>query len=423
MKRGFLNSKKGKAAIASDAPSVSPTQDSSGPGDKEGPSCETSAFANTRKDHILASSDAPLSTIEESPADRLDFDAKSLVFTTIPTQSEDVAAHTPAERRDSWTEAIVDGQTKKAIFSQRGFPQPVRYPTSPCHRIGPAEGSKGQGIFATRNIKPGELILAERPLALVPRVLIFGDPASPTAAPDPTVTEAHLEFLSQRLLVERREALLRLVAQPALENLRPISARLTVNVFPINGYRFGEMEGSQGRYVAAYENISRINHDCRPNAHYAFHRPSFSARLRALRHIKAGEEILISYVPPEAPRSQRQEGLSQYGFTCTCVTCEEGEEADKRRAGITQPIDEEDSKRTKQQEFDRISRQIAMLENEGLAGVSVYMNNILYGIRLAAGVGEWDKCGSYNEKMAAMMPLSTDEMGDEAAEQLAFLGL
>ena len=165
-----------------------------------------------------------------------------------------------------------------------------------------------------------------------------------------------------------------------------------------------------------------MSYSCRPNAHFSFHKPSFSVRLRALRDIKAGEEILISHVPPEAPYAQRQKELAHYGFSCTCAVCEEGPSADERRARLAAPL-VEDSTRSKKEEFERISEQIALFEREGLAGLDVYMNNILYGLRLAAGVGEWDKCGVYNEKMTAMMPLYADEMGEEQAEQLSLLGL
>ena len=165
-----------------------------------------------------------------------------------------------------------------------------------------------------------------------------------------------------------------------------------------------------------------MSYSCRPNAHFAFHRASLSVRLRALRDIKVGEEILISYVAPEASYEQRQKELAHYGFSCTCAVCKEGSSADERRARLAAPL-VEDSTRSKKEEFDRISEQIAHFEREGLAGLDVYMNNILYGLRLAAGVGEWDKCGVYNEKMTAMMPLYADEMGEEQAEQLSYLGL
>ncbi|KAI5894541.1 SET domain-containing protein [Schizophyllum commune H4-8] len=422
MKRGFLNSKKGKAAIASDASSAASAPDKKPdgkPGEGQGGEASTARPVNAREDLILVPG-ASLSEMKESPGDFLEYDAKTFVITTIPARDKDTSVRTPTERSDGWAEAIIDGDTKRAIFSQRAFPASVSHPSSAGHCVEPTNGAKG--VFATRRLKQGELILAERPLVMVPRAMVSGDEILATSMiPGSAERAAWLDVLVQRMLPDRREVLLRLTHAPAGDKLSAIDL-IRANGLTVNGYTLPETEGADGRYVAVYETLSRANHSCRPNAHFAFHKPSFSVRLRALRDIKAGEEILISYVPPEAPYAQRQEELAHYGLSCACGVCDEGPSADERRARLAASL-VEDSTRSKKQEFDRISQQIALFEREGLAGLDVYMNNILYGLRLAAGVGEWEKCGVYNEKMTAIMPLYADEMGEEQAEQLSFLGL
>lgn len=52
---------------------------------------------------------------------------------------------------------------------------------------------------------------------------------------------------------------------------------------------------------------------CLPSAH--------AAVIRAMRPIKAGEEITISYVDEDAPLEERQDALLEYGFVCDCPKC------------------------------------------------------------------------------------------------------
>lgn len=42
--------------------------------------------------------------------------------------------------------------------------------------------------------------------------------------------------------------------------------------------------------------VSRLNHDCRPNAAYHFNTDTGKMEVRAVRDITAGEEITVSYI-------------------------------------------------------------------------------------------------------------------------------
>ncbi|KAI3343773.1 hypothetical protein F4824DRAFT_20673 [Ustulina deusta] len=69
--------------------------------------------------------------------------------------------------------------------------------------------------------------------------------------------------------------------------------------------------------------ICSANHSCDPNASLVFNQPRHE--IRALRKIKAGEEILINYIEVTNPFSVRQAELKQnYFFTCQCTKCEKG---------------------------------------------------------------------------------------------------
>ena len=65
---------------------------------------------------------------------------------------------------------------------------------------------------------------------------------------------------------------------------------------------------------------SSMNHSCEPNAVVVFDGPKLS--VRALKPVKAGEEVFISYVDSSAPYGVRQAELKdQYFFTCQCKKC------------------------------------------------------------------------------------------------------
>ena len=55
-----------------------------------------------------------------------------------------------------------------------------------------------------------------------------------------------------------------------------------------------------------------------------------AVELRAMRNIKEGDEITITYAGVREPRAERQKLLQEgYGFTCTCSSCSLGPTASK----------------------------------------------------------------------------------------------
>ncbi|KAJ1272913.1 hypothetical protein BS78_06G239400 [Paspalum vaginatum] len=70
---------------------------------------------------------------------------------------------------------------------------------------------------------------------------------------------------------------------------------------------------------------SCMNHSCCPNAK-AFKRDEDKdghAVIIALKPISKDEEITISYIDEDLPYEERQAQLADYGFTCTCLKCQE----------------------------------------------------------------------------------------------------
>lgn len=86
------------------------------------------------------------------------------------------------------------------------------------------------------------------------------------------------------------------------------------------------LSGSSGRVQgsALFGLASMLNHSCEPCLDVQWPRNSAAIAFRAARDVAAGEQLTISYIPPEQPVAQRQQALHQgYGFWCRCSKCVE----------------------------------------------------------------------------------------------------
>ncbi|KAL5118157.1 hypothetical protein ACEQ8H_003992 [Pleosporales sp. CAS-2024a] len=94
-------------------------------------------------------------------------------------------------------------------------------------------------------------------------------------------------------------------------------------------------------YMCLFPLVARINHACRPNAHARFIPKTLLMEIKALRDIKPGEEIAISYGRIDLQHVQRQQLYKQgWNFTCTCDMCTASAHdmaaSDQRRARFAQ---------------------------------------------------------------------------------------
>ncbi|KAG6917993.1 hypothetical protein DXG01_017003 [Tephrocybe rancida] len=248
------------------------------------------------------------------------------IFTTIPAQRID---HTLANNPDGWAECFLrSGKQKRAILAAPGYPAPVPKPPQTRHRIGPSK--HGMGMFATKDLVPNDLIVAERPLLVYPPLLTISEQLLSSYTPAQAIqvhlaqTEEYLKIIVDRMVPERRAAYLELHNCHTEDGSGPIMGIARTNgidlKIPISA-GVNESEKDLLRAAGVYDTISRINHSCTPNASWNFDLASFSLSVRAVRPIKAGEEIFISYCEIAVPKAERQASLRPYGFQCTCTAC------------------------------------------------------------------------------------------------------
>ncbi|THU86386.1 SET domain-containing protein [Dendrothele bispora CBS 962.96] len=249
---------------------------------------------------------------------------------------------------DNWSVCYISGRAKRAILSVPGFPEPL--PRSDCSRpqqykIIETPG-KGMGMFATRDIEYGELILTERPLLVFPVAdrymwnLTYPEHLTIDQIQQVQLNQKEklMETLVDQMPKENQEAYKKLANCHPEDGSGPLHGILRTNDFCIRDYYEPKIPGYPEAitlYGGTFKDISRINHSCRPNACRAWDSPTFSLHLRASRPIKKGQEITLSYISDGVdPTVERQRQLASYGFTCTCEACSNPEISDPRSKQI-----------------------------------------------------------------------------------------
>lgn len=205
--------------------------------------------------------------------------------------------------------------------------QPIPNPPTPLYRI-TSIPLKGLGILANRTIKVGEVIIAERPIMIMPE---------------------RLECLHQRTLDQVHFVVfdeMRYASQLALSSLsstdtdtHPMVSKIWNNeiCLELDSHSDSTSSSSTYAYSAVYPMIARCNHACACNARWHFDASLFALKLCAVRDIEVGEQITVSYIHHLIPRLDRRKKLKEkWGFECDCKACswhsvEDQAASDRRR--------------------------------------------------------------------------------------------
>jgi SET domain len=221
---------------------------------------------------------------------------------------------------------------------------------------------KGLGFIATRRILAGEKILEERPI-------LMGK-----------MTELKQRFgiiLAQFSSTKRQQI-------RALYNAFP-EDNDEVGILVTNSYSLGPQGGLSG----LFQNLSRLNHSCRPNSERCWDHDQEVETLYALRCIETGEELTVSYFGnAEMTRAERQCVLrTSWRFECKCECCSLTgvtlEASDNRRAFLKK-VEELVPYITPHQSLDSVKKALMFLDEEGLGGSPrAYICNTAYELALS----------------------------------------
>ncbi|KAI0974040.1 hypothetical protein F4678DRAFT_458828 [Xylaria arbuscula] len=179
---------------------------------------------------------------------------------------------------------------------------------------------KGIGLRANRSVAKGEVLMVRAP-TLVAQVEAIEEL-------EVAVRNIMYKFAIDRLPKNRRDAFMGQMG-------RDIHNKINTNAFQFFVHGAGE-KGT--RHLAAYPDIAKFNHDCRPSVHYRITDATMTAV--AARDIQQGEKLTISYVDIFLPSRKRKDRIRSWGFECACALCQgpknETTASDKRLRRIEQ---------------------------------------------------------------------------------------
>ncbi|KAH9888097.1 SET domain-containing protein [Cubamyces lactineus] len=206
--------------------------------------------------------------------------------------------------------------------------------TVPPYKVASAPLTDGLGLFATRAISKGCIVLSESP--------IFTQPPPPSRT-NSTVMSA----LSQCTRDEQRQYF-NLANTYKVPRLGKRALLPALGIFETNALPCGKTKGGGSggtRRAGIFLLAARLNHSCQPNLARWWDDGAQRMTFRALRDIVEGDELCMNYVDVLGTKAQRMEELrTAFGFECVCEACalvgEELGESDRRRAAIRRLFEE-----------------------------------------------------------------------------------
>lgn len=217
---------------------------------------------------------------------------------------------------DTFSACIFYPGTAEAILAQPDFTKSALkpLPTTKAYVIRDTPGM-GKGMFATASFQPGDIIMHERPLVIMPtREVGLCGPDGKPITPWPTLTQETMTEDMRRAFYDLHNCH---KGKPGFED------RIEFGICNTNNLTIDSLPGQYtGAYGAVCKDLSRVNHSCMPNANPTWDFESFSFRLDVTMPIQKGDQVFISYTDQLfANRSVRQRELEKYGFTCACTIC------------------------------------------------------------------------------------------------------
>lgn len=203
---------------------------------------------------------------------------------------------------------------------------------------------KGRGVFATRKINPGMVIMEETPL-----IILDMNESVKTCRGIPFDGPMFLKLKSQisKMNEKTKDEVLNLYDPSgnieALESDKNFDDYITNNtnlsllktcnsddnlskilrIFIGNCIILCERTKNT-KESGLYNDISRINHSCSPNAQWSWVKEDISRKqVRAMKTIEKGDEITVYYIRNDfGSREKRCKGLLlQFGMWCSCSEC------------------------------------------------------------------------------------------------------
>lgn len=219
---------------------------------------------------------------------------------------------------------------------------------------------KGLGVIAKKSLVRGDVLMTHAPVLLAHRGFVERTPKPEK--------DALFDFVPTLLPAATRRLFMRQVGKAGAKagsasNTHEISDILTTNSFQM------DIGGADGHHYGNFPEVSRFNHDCRPNA--VFHvGQDLVHRTTVVRPLKPGEELTISYLDQMSPRAARQQrARGAWGFECSCSLCGASEEVVEESDGRISEIQWHEAALSdikSKVTLDMVERYVSLLKKERL---------------------------------------------------------
>lgn len=186
-----------------------------------------------------------------------------------------------------------------------------------------------EGLLADAPLQRGDPIMAHTPVLLVHRDFIQQlPPTRQHALLDQAVASlpqstAEL-FMNQTIRIPPSQ-------QQQQQQQHAAASLLAAKAFQVNLNLGRDVDDDGAHHYAAYPEAARMSHECRPAAAFYVDPVTLMHITTAVRGIRPGEEITLSYLDPLASHDERRgRALAAWGHECECHHCraDEGEVAD-----------------------------------------------------------------------------------------------
>ena len=219
---------------------------------------------------------------------------------------------------------------------------------------------KGVGCIARVKIKKGDLVLREAPQLLHP--VLSGNPTSEENVKqyrDCVFAFMEMSEEDQKRYMELFDKFEASKAWPSsmqkkyLDWQNILRERPIPNISQEDALKAMAIVETNGFHNGVCLKMSRFNHSCQPNAQYFWNEDTDTRDMRALRKIKQGEEITVSYISIGREqlfgRDERCNYIKDtYHFDCRCKACDmAGEEVESE----TKLIDDYKEEMLRRQQF------------------------------------------------------------------------
>ncbi len=141
---------------------------------------------------------------------------------------------------------VAPSETRTALFAMDDFPAPLETPFYTTYTISDVPGA-GKGMFATKDLASGDLILRERPVVVIPEII-------PTVNGDASHASQFITLAVQNVPPKKKEAFLQ------LHDCKNFPDKVK-GIIDTNAMNVGRLPGPfEGSFAGVALGLSRINH-------------------------------------------------------------------------------------------------------------------------------------------------------------------